>query len=101
MTQVKHGDTHDITIAVTSDGAAVDLTGATIRVLARPTGTADTATVLAHTIIDAAAGTLTHTLTGTLAVGPWDVEVEVARDGQIATYPTAGYLRLDVAADIG
>lgn len=101
MITVKHGDTHPITLAVASDGAPVDLSGATIRVLARPSGTSDEATLLEHTVTDASGGILTHTLTGTLTVGPWDVEVEVTRDGTTVTYPTDGYERLRVQPDIG
>lgn len=101
MTQVKHGDTHPIVIAVTSDGAAVDLTGATVRVLARPVGSSATPTELAATITNAAGGILSHTLTGTLAVGPWDVEIEVTVGGAVTTYPTGGFERLDVQADLG
>ena len=101
MSTVKRGDTHDITLTVTSDGAAVDLTGATVRLLARPAGTSGDPTVLAAVVTDAAAGVITHTLTGGLAIGPWDLEVEAARDGQIVTYPSDGFGRLNVQADLG
>lgn len=99
--EVKRGDTHTITLAVSSDGAPVDLTSATVRILVRPTGSSTTSTELAATVTDAPGGTLTHTLTGTLAVGPWDVEVEVTRDGQITTYPSTGFERINMRPDLG
>lgn len=101
MSTVKRGDTHTITLTVTSGGQPVDLTGATIRLLARRTGTSGEPTILDATVTDAAAGQLTHTLTGTLAVGPWDMETEVTRDEATTTYPTEGYARLDVQPDLG
>lgn len=101
MTVVKAHDTHDITLTVTSDGAAVNLTGATVRVLARPVGSSATPTELDVTVTDATGGIITHTLTGTLDVGPWDVEVEVTKAGATVTYPTTGYERLDVQPDLG
>lgn len=98
---VKHGDIHPITLTVASDGIPVDLTGATIRVLARPTGAVGEPMILAHTVTDAAAGVLSHTLTGTLTVGPWDVEVEVSRGEEIVTYPTSGFAPMYVHPDLG
>lgn len=91
---VKHGDTHDITLTV-----GVDLTGAQVRVLARRGSAAPI--VLATDPIDLVAGVLSHTLTGTLEPGNYNVEVEITRDGKIQTAPTVGYTRLNVASDLG
>jgi len=96
MITVKRTDTHDTTWTV-----PLNLTGATVRLVAehRPTG----ATVpLATVITDAVNGIVTHTLTGTLALGVYDCELEVTTaGGQEITFPNEGYETLCVARDLG
>lgn len=87
---VKQGDTHPITLTVNAD-----LTGCTVRVLCRRRG-ADAPVVLSATVTNAVNGTIQHTLTGTLPPGPYDLEVEVTRGTEIATFPSSGYASLDV-----
>lgn len=90
---IKQGDTHSIQWK-----ANLDLTGATVRVIARPrTGEP---IVLASTITDAAEGLVSHTLTGTLALGTYKVELEVTDGGQIITFPNNGYASLTVIPDL-
>jgi hypothetical protein len=100
---VKTGDTHAITLTVFNDvGAAKDLTGATVRLLAKLQGSADPATVLTATLDgNPTTGKVHHTLTGLLAAGTYDVEVEVTLGGVKTTAPTEGYATLIVAPDLG
>jgi len=96
MITVKRGDTHDTTWTV-----GMNLTGATVRLLAQPR-TTGTTIVLACVVTDAVGGIVTHTLTGTLAVGVYDVELEVTTSGgQIVTFPNDSYETLCVARDLG
>jgi hypothetical protein len=100
MITVKQGDTHDITFTVTdADGGGVNLTGATVRLLARPQADA-TPVVLACSISNAVAGEVTHTLTGTLLPVRYYVELEITKSGKISTAPTDGYETLRVVKQI-
>lgn len=99
---VKRGDTHAITLTVKdSAGLPVDLTGATVRLLASITNSPDPAEVLPATITDAVNGVVTHTLTGALLAGTYQIEVEATIGGVITTAPTDGYATLIVKADLG
>jgi hypothetical protein len=102
MSTVKYGDTHAITFTVLDpDGAPVDLTGATVRVLAvSARGVGNDTIELASSISVAVEGTVVHQLTGTLPVGPYNVEVEVTQGSVVTTAPSAGYATLKVVADI-
>jgi hypothetical protein len=98
---IKHRDTHALVLGVRdSDGDVVNLTGATTRLLIRPRGQAVEGTVLPATVTDATAGQVTHILTGTLAVGAYDLEVEITQNGAITTTPTDGYVTLVVQQDV-
>lgn len=104
-TTVKRGDTHDITLSVTSNNLPVDLTGSTATAQARAANTATsdptTPITLAVTITDPTNGILTHTLTGTLPAGQWNVEVVVtAPTGKTTTYPTTGFAVLTVTPNL-
>lgn len=92
-TTVKHGDTIPLTLTI-----GVDITGATVRVLCRRGSAA--ATVLPSTVTDYATGAIVHELDGTLAIGNYDLEVEITRNGVVQTAPTVGYVRLIVAPDL-
>jgi len=97
MITVKKGDTHAITYTVNAD-----LTGATVRLLCKQSGRPDLSpTVLASTVTDAPGGVVSHTLTGTLAVGLYDIELEITKSGAISTSPTNGYEQLKVLVDLG
>lgn len=91
---VKHGDKYP-TVWV----ANMDLTGATVRLLAKPRYEGDTV-VLASSITDAVAGEVTHVLTGTLEPGSYDVELEVSRGDEVVTFPSESYERLTVVRDL-
>lgn len=94
---VKRRDIYPITFT-----ANMDLTGSTVRLLARKRFTADAATELASTF---AGAVVTHILTGDLDVGSYDIELEVTRDGEVVTFPTgdgpAAYETLTVVEDLG
>lgn len=99
MNKVKFGDMHAITFTVTTEAQQpVDLTGATIRLLARRVG-APEAVVLLATLGDGL-GEVVHQLDGTLAVGVYHIEIEVTSGQDINTAPTDGYAELVVARSI-
>lgn len=100
MSTIKAGDTHTITFTIKdSAGAAVDLTGSTPRVVARPLSGGAAVELTSALGVDA--GTVEHTLTGTLAAGTYHIEVEItASGGAITTAPSDGYATLKVAPDL-
>lgn len=84
MITVKRGDTYPVVYSVN-----MDLTGSTTRLLAMNRSTKVTLE-LDHDITDAPEGEVTHTLTGALTVGIYQVELEVTtQDGEIVTFPTS------------
>ena len=90
---VKQGDTHDIQWK-----ANIDLTGATVRLVAEPRG--GEPIELAVTVVEAEEGLVSHTLTGTLLRGTYKVELEVTSDGKIITFPNNDYASLTVLPDL-
>lgn len=90
---VKQGDTHAVQWK-----ANLDLTGATVRLVAKPR-TGDPI-ILNTTITDPSEGLVTHTLTGTLPTGTYKVELEVTDGGEIITFPNNGYSSLTVIPDL-
>jgi hypothetical protein len=98
-TRVWQGDRHAVSWRVTSAAGTVDLTGATVRLVADPMGTGTTAD-LPCTV---AGDVVTHELDGNLTPGLYRVVVEATRDGDVVTYPDAatGPLTLTVRTDVG
>ena len=97
---IKHRDTHNLVLNVGSVGGAVDLTGASVRILIRPRGEVVEGEVLTASVTDPLTGQITHALTGTIAVGVYDLEVEITQGGRISTTPTDGYVTLVVQQDV-
>lgn len=99
-TRVWQGDRHAESWTVTSDGAVVDLTGATVRLVADPRTVGGSTVELACSV---AAGVVTHELDGTLPIGRYDLVAKVTRLGKTVTYPDAGSgpVRLVVSAAVG
>lgn len=95
MITVKQNDTHAIKARVN-----MDLTGSTVRWLARLKKATTAPIVLASTISNAALGEVTHQLTGTLAVGTYDTEIEVTQAGVITTFPGDTYEQIKVIDDL-
>ena len=91
---VKQGDKYPTTWTV-----PMDLTGATVRLLARRKG-ASGPEVLAATITNAAGGVVQHVLTGTLPTGDYQVELEIERGGEKITAPTDHFENLKVISDL-
>lgn len=90
---IKAGDTHAVQWK-----ANMDLTGATVRLVAKPrTGVP---LVLASTVTDAEEGVVSHTLTGTLPKGTYQVELEVTKGVEIITFPNNTYAQLTVIPDL-
>lgn len=99
---VKRGDTHDITFTIFDvyTGLPSDLTGATAKVYAALTNGGPTIVLDAVIAEPATNGRVVHKLTGTLAIGCYDYEVELNRNGTTATSPTDGFGTLIVRPDI-
>lgn len=100
MLIVKEGDTHEVSWVTN-----IDLTGSTIKLSFRRTtrrsGEALPAPTLENVVIsDAAAGKVTHRLTGELVSADYQVEVEITRGLEIVTAPNAGYEILRVEKDL-
>lgn len=95
MVIVKRGDTN-----VTTWTTNMDLTGSTVRLLAKNIKT-KAVTVLAANVADSHNGVVTHQLTGTLAVGEYYVELEITQNDTIVSAPTKGYEKLCVMRDLG
>jgi len=95
-TTVKARDTHAVTWTINADLSAVTGVEAHARLV-----DSTTPITLAATVTDAAAGEITHNLTGTLAAGRYYLEFELtALGGKVSTAPTVGYATLIVEADI-
>lgn len=93
---IKEGDIYDVTFTVTGpNSGAVDLTGATARLIVHRRGSASPR-ILPVTVTDAANGVVAHTLDGELPAGDYWVEIEVTKDGEIFTSPSAGVAQLRV-----
>lgn len=91
---VKAGDKYPIEFR-----ANMNLTGATVRMIARRPGCA--AEDLPAEVTDAAEGLVSHTLTGDLPIGTYELELEVTTAGQVVTFPNSGYATLIVQKDLG
>lgn len=93
MITVKARDTH-----VVRWQANMDLSAASVRLIAKRPGC--TPVILASEIEDPETGIVKHTLTGTLAVGVYDIELEVTVTGEVVTFPNDGYSQLAVRTDL-
>jgi hypothetical protein len=95
MLTVKRGDTYPVTFT-----ANMDLTGATVRLLAReyPSGPL---IELPADIQDAEAGIVVHNLTGDLEVAVYSVELEVTASGVVITFPSDTFELMVVVPDLG
>lgn len=91
---VKAGDTHAVQWK-----ANMNLTGATVRLVAKPRKTS-IPVVLESSVADPAEGVVSHTLTGTLPVDTYQVELEVTVGGEIITFPNNTYASLTVIPDL-
>lgn len=93
---VKAGDKHAVQWRVN-----MDLTGATVRLVAQPLKPYGTpALVLASSVADAEDGVVEHTLSGELPVGVYRVEVEVSSGSDVITFPNDSYVTLEVIRDL-
>jgi hypothetical protein len=100
MLEVKRGDRYDTLWTVREDnGAPVDLTGATVRLIARTEF--GQPIDLPHTVVNPTAGQIIHTLDGTLPVSTYRVEAELIRGAEKRTAPTTTYENLRVIPDLG
>lgn len=83
--------------------ANMDLSGCTVRFLARPKFSDTEPLELDHTITDAAAGMVRHITDGTLEVGRYVVELEVMRgtEGPFTFPSTTALPEFKVNQDLG
>ena len=95
MTTIKYGDTAPTTWVA----EGMDLTGCTVRFLARPRPRG-AMIELPATITDPPAGAAEWSPAGELKVGVYDIELEVTGGALIATFPSDGFVTLAVAEDI-
>ena len=97
---IKRGDKGD-TLTLTTN---MDLTGCTLRLLARAKyGTGDLIELDIDNSTDYAAGTVVHVTDGTLPMitGGYNLEVEATRGEEIFTFPTQGFVTLNIVPDLG
>jgi hypothetical protein len=92
---VKEGDQYPAEFTVN-----MDLTGATTRLLVRHLTRTGDLEELDHDVTDAEAGTFTHDLDGTWAIGTHYLELEITRAGEVRTAPTDGFLIIRVTPDL-
>lgn len=76
----------------------MDLTGTTVRLIARRGSSA--AVTLPSTVTSPTGGVVQHILNGSLSVGSYAVELEITRGEEIITAPTDSYENLRVIADL-
>lgn len=94
-TNVKYGDTHDVTFTINAD-----LTGATLAGFIRLRNDSGAWTSITVTLVSGGSiSTVKHTLSGSLAVGEYDLVIKATQAGAVATTPTVGYHRLVVGAN--
>lgn len=96
MTTIKHGDTDPTTWTA----VGMDLTGCTVRLVARATTNRAVVIELPTTIIDEPGGVVEWTPDGELPTGRYEVELEVTRGPLIVTFPNDGFETLDIGPDI-
>lgn len=87
-----------------SDGAVVNLSGASVKFLMRPQGGGALKVNAAATIVDAALGKVRYSWAAgdTDTVGAFDAEFEVTfADGTVQTFPNGRYLSVVVVEDLG
>lgn len=102
MLIVKRSDRYQIQFQISDANGFVDLSAATVRLLARHRPTGGAAAVLVSVITSPLTGVVSHTLDGTMDTpGVWDLEVEITDGADITTAPTAGVVSLRVIADLG
>lgn len=92
---VKQGDIMPVTFTVNHD-----LTGATVRLIARHLTRDGQLEELDATVTDPTAGVLVHNLDGTWATGRHFLELEISQDGEVRTAPTEGTYEIRVIPDL-
>ena len=97
------GDATTPVILKDDTGAAINLTGATVKLFIRKADGTGTPLSRSMTIVNAAAGTVRYDwiAADTATVGDWNFEFQITfGDGKIATVPTVGYYSLQIVDDI-
>ena len=102
---IKQNDTSPAVSATLKDGdgAAVDITGASVRFHMRKEGSSDATVDAAAIITDAAAGQVRYTWVAddTAIAGTFIAEFEVTySNGAVETFPNYGHLQVQIGDDI-
>jgi hypothetical protein len=106
---IKQNDTQpSISATLTEDGVAVDITGATVTFVMRPrlcrhqVPAANPKVEAAATVVDAATGQVRYDwAAGDLDTeGLFDGEFKVTLAGAVTTYPSTGYIPINVVKDL-
>lgn len=97
--RVRYGDTGTVTFTIKEDKEPVDLSGASVQLLARKIP-GSTSIELPATL-GAATGTVLHQLSGELPVGVYLILIKVIDDGVLTNAPTEGYEVLYVDPSMG
>ena len=93
---IKYGDTDPTTWTA----VGMDLTGCTVRLVARDRAGRGPVIELPAVITDPIGGVVEWTPDGDLPVGVYDVELEVTRGSLVVTFPNTSYARLIIEPDI-
>ena len=102
---MKQNDTSPAMLATLQDasGAAVDITGASVRFHMRQIGSTQVKVDAAATIVSALDGTVRYNwiAADTADIGSYQAEFEVTyADASIETFPNDGYIRVEITDDI-
>lgn len=87
-----------LTLTDGPDGAPVNLTGATCRLIGRR----DAVVLINASVTGSSVGVITYQwqAADTAATGQLELEVEVTRAGRVQTYPREGFVTVRVVPDI-
>lgn len=95
---VRRGDTHPLYWQILDRGTPADLTGATARLIVKMVSPSVGTAIILTATIDG--DKVKHILTGTLAIGTYQYEIEITKSGAISTAPTKGFGTLVVLPDL-
>lgn len=102
-TTIKRGDRFELRWQLVSPGTDLPqelMSTATVRLLAKRRNGGEMEELSSY-IIDREQGLVGHKLDGTLAVGIYDLEIEVTQGDTIQTVPSENYAQLYVTQDLG
>lgn len=104
--KIKQNDTKPLEVTLTVNRKKINLTGSTVRFSMKPAvvGAGPSVVRQLATIVDALNGDVLYPWTSvdTSVAGIYRAEFEVTDTaGKVETYPTEGYLDIEIVADLG